>query len=124
MDNWRSREERRKVARQDPATRHRWIVQDSRKSDRKHGFKNDLTLEFVSSLIKHGCSYCGETELKMTLDRVDNSIGHLQSNVVPACIRCNFMRRDMPYAAWYELMPTLREIRQKGLFGDWTGRAR
>lgn len=124
MYDWRAREERRKVARRDPSTRHRWIVQDSKKSDRKKGLKNDLTPEFVAALIRNGCCYCGELKLKMTLDRVDNSLGHLQSNVVPACIRCNFMRRDMPYAAWYALMKTVREVREKGLFGDWTGQAR
>jgi len=57
----------------------------------------------------------------MTLDRVDNTCGHIQSNVVSACVRCNYMRRDMPYAAWLKLLPMIKQAREEGLFGTWTG---
>lgn len=60
----------------------------------------------------------------MSLDRIDNSKGHIQANVVPACIRCNYLRGSMPHEAWLNLVPTIRETRIKGLFGTWTGRAR
>ena len=97
----------------------RWILADSRGSDQKYDRKNDLTWEFVERMIGFACAYCGETNLRMTLDRINNSIGHIQSNVVPACIRCNYIRRDMPYAAWFFLLPALREARINGLFGEW-----
>jgi len=100
------------------------IVKDSKQSDRKHNRENDLTKEFVSSLIENGCSYCGETLLRMTVDRINNDIGHITTNVVPACIRCNYTRRDMPYEAWLCLAPGLKEAREKGLFGNWTARCR
>ncbi len=99
----------------------RWIVEDSRRTDRKLGRLNDLTTAWVAEQIASGCSYCGETQLHMTMDRIDNTLGHIQSNVVPACERCNYIRRDMPYAAWLKLVPTLVEIREAGLFGVWTG---
>jgi hypothetical protein len=104
-----------------PAHRANYIVQDSRSGDKRHGRSNDLTVAFVERLIASGCAYCGETKLQMTLDRIDNSIGHLMTNVVSACVRCNLMRRDMPYAAWYSMLPAIRFARESGLFGEWRG---
>jgi hypothetical protein len=60
----------------------------------------------------------------MTLDRIDNDKGHTEDNVVPACIRCNYTRRSMPYEAWLVVAKGMREARERGLFGEWTGRAR
>lgn len=100
----------------------RWILQDSTQSDRKRGRDNDLTREFILAQINKGCSYCGETQLRMTLDRIDNSRGHTQDNVNPACIRCNYVRGDMPYEAWLTLAPAMQDARVKGQFGRWTGR--
>jgi len=97
------------------------IVIDSKGSDRKGHRSNDLTLEYVSALIANGCSYCGETTLRMTLDRVDNAIGHTKVNVVPACIRCNYLRRDMPFTTWMFLVPRVKEAVALGLFGTWIG---
>jgi hypothetical protein len=57
----------------------------------------------------------------MTLDRVDNSIGHIKSNVVPACTRCNYTRRDMPYEAWLLIAKSMRKAREAGMFDNWTG---
>ena len=99
---------------------HRYVVLDSRSWDLKHGFEgNDLDADFVQDLISGGCSYCGATELRMTLDRTDNSKAHTKSNVVPCCIRCNYLRGSMPYAAWEVVAPAVRQAYQKGLFGDW-----
>lgn len=108
-----------KAKRRDPKYRPKFILKDTRQSDRRSGRQNDLTLTFVQDLIAPGCSYCGETKLKMTLDRVDNEQGHLQANVVAACVRCNYMRRDMPYEAWSRLVPTIRQLCSEGLFGSW-----
>jgi hypothetical protein len=102
----------------------KYILADSRKTDKKAGLRNDLDREFIRDTIKDGCSYCGETKLRMTLDRIDNEVGHLKTNVVPACIRCNYMRRAMPYEAWLVIARIVREVRLAGLFGEWTGRAR
>ncbi len=102
---------------------HVYIVYDSRKSDKKFGRDNDITKEFVFNTIKNGCSYCGETNIRMTLDRIDNNIGHLQSNVVSACIRCNLARRAMPYEAWLVVAKGMKEARELGLFGSWNGRS-
>lgn len=101
-----------------------FIYRWSRKSDKKKGRQNDLTRDFIEKSIANGCSYCGELHLKMTLDRKDNSLGHLQNNVVPACIRCNYFRGDVPFAAWVHVAPAVKEAVELGLFSNWTGQHR
>ncbi len=102
----------------------KFIFWDSRRSDRKAGRSHDLTKSDIKQLISVECSYCGETELRMTVDRIDNAVGHVRGNVVSACIRCNYARRSMPHLAWLIVADAMRQAREKGLFGDWTGRAR
>src|SRR5262249_8563574 len=58
-----------------------FIWRDSRKSDKKNGYENDLTKEFIEAAIADGCAYCGESGLRMTLDRIDNAKGHTRENV-------------------------------------------
>ena len=72
-------------------------------------------------MITQPCSYCLDTEAKMTLDRIDNTIGHTQANVVPACLRCNVTRGSMPYEAWKVVSLGMKSARELGLFGAWTG---
>lgn len=117
------RASRNKCARQrrrDPVRRADVIWNDSRLSDKRFGRDNDLTKDGIRHLIAQGCVYCGETQLKMTLDRRDNGLGHIQTNVIPCCIRCNYVRRDMPYDAWMLLVPAMRQARERGMFGTWT----
>jgi hypothetical protein len=106
--------------RRNPKNRASIILKDSRRADKLRGYDNNLTRSVIESLISTGCQYCGATELKMTLDRMDNAFGHVVDNVVPCCIRCNYIRRDMPYEAWLLLIPSIRLAREQGLFGSWT----
>lgn len=55
----------------------------------------------------------------MSLDRIDNKVGHLKTNVVAACIRCNYFRRDMPFAAWKIIVPAMRKARKMGVLKGW-----
>lgn len=121
--HWSSYEEQA-LERQDPSFRAKYIVKDASATDRRRGFANDLAVGWVAEEIAKGCAYCEETQLRMTLDRIDNDKGHVHTNVLPACIRCNFLRKTMPYDAWMCLVPGLREARLKGLFGAWTGAIR
>lgn len=102
----------------------RFILREARRSDTLRGHTCDLTKAGIERLIERGCEYCGETGLRMTLGRIDNSRGHTLDNVVPACIRCNYARRNMPYAAWLCLADGMRRARELGLFEGWTGRTR
>ena len=100
--------EKAKVDRRSGEKRSQFIVEDCLKSDRKRKMGNDLTVEFVEGILS-SCSYCGETEkIQLSIDRIDNKRGHLQDNVVPACVRCNIVRRDMPYEAWLMLAPAMK----------------
>ncbi len=96
------------------------IVRSAKFSDKKYGREGfDLDKEFVSILIEGGCFYCGVKDIRMTVDRIDNNIGHSKDNVKPACIRCNNIRGSMPYEAWMMLVPSVRKTLESGLFGDW-----
>lgn len=117
----KSDSERRKRNRRDPERRASFALMDSRWTDKKAGRKNDLDYEFVAALFSSGCSYCGAMKLKLSLDRKNNSIGHLKSNVVAACLRCNLLRREMPYRAWLALVPAIRSVERRGLFASWNG---
>jgi len=101
--------------------RDRAILFDSRHTDKKSGLINDLDRKFIQGEILKGCYYCGDTQIQMTLDRIDNTVGHLKTNVMPCCIRCNVTRRNMPYEAWLVVAKGMREARQRGLFGNWAG---
>ena len=98
------------------------LLRDARKTDKKKGFTNDLDVEFIRGQLTLPCKYCGG--ICRTLDRIDNTKGHLKSNVNPACLRCNYTRKDMPYEAWLVVADGMRNAFAAGLFGDWTGRAR
>lgn len=99
----------------------RLIIKDCLASDRKNGRAADVDVAFVESLIADGCSYCGETNVRMTIDRIDNTLGHTRANVVAACARCNYARRDMPHEAWVVVAVGMRKARELGLFGTWVG---
>lgn len=99
---------------------HIYIVQDCKKSDRKYrSEENDLDSDFVEKLINNGCVYCGETKIKITLDRIDNALSHNKNNVLPACYRCNLTRSSMPFEAWMHIVPSIKTARELGLFGSW-----
>lgn len=118
-NNSRKKRDSRKT--KDPEKLSSVLLEDFLKGDRKKNLVNDLDLQFIFSLISQGCLYCGEKDLRMTLDRIDNSLGHTKNNVNPACCRCNSIRQNMPYAAWLFLVPRIREAREAGVFGHWIG---
>lgn len=109
--------------RADPADVATFVTRDCKKADKRRGLENDLDRDFVLGLVSAPCVYCGEDKLRMTLDRVDNALGHTKANVVGACMRCNFTRGAMPYEAWLCVVPGMRQAREAGLFGTWAGRA-
>jgi hypothetical protein len=73
----------------------------------------------VKTLVSQPCCYCESAE-KMSIDRKDSSIGHIVENCVPCCLRCNFIKRDIPYEAWLVIVPAIKEAVKLGLFGNWT----
>lgn len=55
----------------------------------------DLTIETFKKYFRSTCYYCGENMINVGFDRVDNSIGYVESNIVPCCTTCNLMKRAM-----------------------------
>lgn len=108
--------------RMDPARRAYIIVMDSSRNDDCKGRDNDLDIDFVEVLISKGCAYCGVSrdDCQITLDRIDNNIGHLKTNVNPSCFTCNLTRGTMPYKAWLMVSRALREARTLGLLDGWS----
>lgn len=105
-----------------PENKAKMCLAAARKSDRKHNRSFNLMLSNVKDILLMGCSYCGATDpLQMTLDRIDCTEGHTVTNTVAACIRCQFIRRDMPVEAFRLLTPGIRKAMELGLFRDWTG---
>lgn len=71
------------------------MVSSYRHSDKCKGLKCDLDVDFMlEEIFSNPCSYCGTLE-KVGCDRLDNSKGHVKSNVVPACYNCNTIRKDL-----------------------------
>ena len=57
----------------------------------KRNIEFSLTKEFVKQLVHTSCHYCGSIE-RIGIDRVDNNIGYVESNVVPCCKFCNLAK--------------------------------
>lgn len=61
--------------------------------DRQRGQVTEVTIAQLREMIALGCVYCGDKE-RVGLDRINNSIGHTVTNVVPCCYPCNTARND------------------------------
>jgi hypothetical protein len=116
---YRTRDRKMREWRASPANVAFVILKDTKQSARRKGLKHRLTLQLIEDLVGSGCAYCGNKTIRMSIDRIDNSKGYLPSNVQAACVRCNYMRRDMPYKAWMHIVPRIRGAQRKGLFGEW-----
>jgi hypothetical protein len=67
-----------------------------------------VTPDYVKTLLetcKYTCYYCqcalkqeytARDPLQWTLDRIDNTMGHNQGNVLISCLACNLKRRNRP----------------------------
>jgi len=114
--------EKERAARKDPTKRANFILSACKNFDKRHGFVCDLELEFIKQTIATGCSYCSDIAGQMTLDRIDNAKGHLKTNVVSCCFRCNYIRRNMPHTAWLLVSAAVKQAHLQGLFQGWMTR--
>jgi hypothetical protein len=97
-----------------------FILYDSRKNDKINHRENNLTLDFIIEKLSGAkCSYCEDSNSKLTLDRIDNNKGHTTDNVNVACISCNTIRNSIPYAAWIHMVPLVKSAKELGLFEGW-----
>jgi hypothetical protein len=74
-------------------------------TDAKPPRETDLTFEATQALLRQStnCHYCGcDVTYDWTLDRIDNAIGHINSNVLVACWTCNNRRGKRSYDDFIE----------------------
>lgn len=115
---------KQKERRQDPKYRAYYVIKDAKNADKQQrGLSNDLTVEYINTLIKKGCYYCQisfeNNKIKIGIDRIDNTLPHNSDDIVSCCTRCNFIRRAMPYDAWMLLVPSIRQAVNEGLLDNW-----
>lgn len=77
-----------------------------KKGAKERGYLFEIEKELVYSLIKSKCYYCSSapmTEYKSCkergllyngIDRINNSLGYIESNIVPCCFFCNSMKSN------------------------------
>jgi len=80
-----------KQKKQDPIIS-RWMGIVSR--SKRRGYEYDVTAEDIRELVNSPCVYCLSTE-RIEVDRKDNRLGYLKSNVAPACHRCNTIKNNV-----------------------------
>lgn len=82
--------------------------------DKKKGFEIcDIDIDWMINNIFHKpCIYCGDTK-NIGCDRIDNSKGHIKSNVVPCCYSCNIVRNNtFTYKEMLLLGKTIKQIKE------------
>lgn len=61
----------------------------------KRNYSVDISFEQFVEIVSNPCTYCGEFEKRIGIDRVDNSLGYTKENSTPCCTTCNMMKKDM-----------------------------
>lgn len=94
-----------------------------KRSELKH-WKIDLDVDFIKGLIFESCFYCKRTAeeaglewrrtgdlkrsvRKLGLDRVDNAVGYMKTNVVPCCYDCNMIKLDHNPQLLLQILPEM-----------------
>lgn len=82
---------------------------DMKRGAAKRDYSWNLTMDYVRSLTKMNCYYCGKEPTQIVkvgsdrkngsyiyngLDRINNVIGYEKDNVVPCCKDCNYAKRN------------------------------
>jgi hypothetical protein len=73
-------------------------------SAKKRNLEFKLTLDFFIKNNNSKCYYCGDKLDKIGFDRVDNSIGYIEDNVVVCCKYCNEMKKNYNTDFWTNKM--------------------
>ncbi len=93
------------------------IIKQYRDNAKRKNLIFDLYIEDFKKLIFSNCFYCNDDKLLNEInkklkngtytlkwngiDRINNNIGYIKSNVVPSCKICNYMKKDMNLKEFY-----------------------
>ncbi len=61
----------------------------------KRGKKFYLSLEEFKEIVNQPCIYCGDREVRIGIDRVNNNYGYTKKNSAPCCPTCNYMKKTL-----------------------------
>ena len=76
--------------------------------DASKGYACDIEIDDLLFALSSLCTYCGNEA--SNFDRMDSNIGHVKSNVVPCCGRCNKVKNNL---IPYEIMLDVGEVFKK-----------
>lgn len=68
------------------------------------GYVFELDLDDFKNLTTSRCHYCGDKDLQLGYDRIDNQQGYIKMNVVPCCWTCNHMKYKFSTEEWMKHM--------------------
>ncbi len=68
----------------------------------KRNYEVQITFEEFCTLISKPCTYCGEDQKRIGVDRIDNTQGYLLTNCTSCCTDCNMMKRDRTVSDFLE----------------------
>lgn len=69
----------------------------------------EITTDQFMSFFNLPCEYCGDLIEGVGIDRVDSSIGYIQSNLVPCCSLCNIMKMHLDYEVFTKQISKIKE---------------
>lgn len=90
-----------------------------RSGARKRGLVFELSMDNFKHLLSQPCHYCKSLPVESTakdykagfivngIDRLDNTKGYIEDNVVPCCKVCNRAKREMGYDEFIEWIDRL-----------------
>lgn len=107
------------------------VIQSYKAGAKTRGLLFELSFDFVAEIIFKCCYYCGQTpnhkrpigqgewtRLSIDtngIDRIDSSLGYVESNVVPCCTDCNYFKVDRDYS---EFLIKIKKIYENLGLGD------
>lgn len=71
--------------------------------------------EFMSFL-GQPCAYCGDVQKNIGIDRIDNSVGYIDGNVVPCCGVCNRAKSAMAASEFVKMCRKVYLAQEKYAF--------
>lgn len=89
-----AQDQRRDVADRTPQMR----FNRAKRNAKRRGLEFSIPFSFFQRHLQKPCFYCGELKIEQSgwMDRIDNAVGYIKKNILPACALCNYLRNDLP----------------------------
>ena len=108
----------------------KYLYKSYKKGAEKRKLTFNLSEDFFRKITKQNCYYCGREPEQFRkyygkingywiyngIDRIDNTIGYEESNVVPACKYCNFAKQKLHLNDFLRLVKKIYEHKQLEIY--------